>query len=265
MKAIYMKELKLTRKLLLIWIALIVILTGFAAIEFIMLKDAVSDIAALSASFPKMVLVLFGMNGARVDTPLGAYQSMVYWTNLLAYFFAGFLGVYAVAREEKFGTGEFLFSKPYTRTAIIRAKILASGTSLALFALVTGIMSYLCILLPLQGGHILGIHIATTIGMFLTQLVLFSVGLFLSGLVGNYKTASLLTMLAVLIFYGISFVLDYYGITNYLNMFTPVRYFDVVSIAGTGLRPAYILLSALIILSCCGLAGLLYKKRDLRI
>ena len=72
MKAIYMKELKLTRKLLLIWIALIVILTGFAAIEFIMLKDAMSDIAALSASFPKMVLVLFGMNGARVDTPLGA-------------------------------------------------------------------------------------------------------------------------------------------------------------------------------------------------
>ncbi|WP_092241637.1 hypothetical protein [Lacrimispora sphenoides] len=73
MKTIYLKELKLTRKMLMIWLVLIVMLTGFAAIEFIVLKDAMGEIAALAESFPKIILILFGLNGVRIDTPLGAY------------------------------------------------------------------------------------------------------------------------------------------------------------------------------------------------
>ena len=97
MKTIYLKELKQTQKTLVIWLVLIVMLTGFAAIEFIVLKDAMGEIAAMAESFPKIILILFGLNGVRVDTPLGAYQCMVFWTNLLAFFYAGFSGIFAVS------------------------------------------------------------------------------------------------------------------------------------------------------------------------
>ncbi|MBB6218366.1 ABC-2 type transport system permease protein [Anaerosolibacter carboniphilus] len=264
MKAIYLKELRLTRKMLIIWLSLIVILTGFAAVEFVMLKDALADIAELAGSFPKIVLVLFGMNGVGVDTALGAYQCMAFWSNLLAYFFAGFLGVFAVAREEKFGTSEFLFSKPYKRSSIVWAKIWAAVTNLAIFSLTVGIMSYLCIILPLGDMSIIGTHIITTIGMFITQIVLFAIGLLISSMAKNYKTASRLTMVAVMVFYVISFALDYVGTMNFLNFLTPIRYFEVVSVSANGLNPLYIILSLVIILSSCFEASRRYTGKDLR-
>nr|WP_314462229.1 ABC transporter permease subunit [uncultured Clostridium sp.] len=263
MKTIYLKELKLTRKLLMIWLVLVVMLTGFAAIEFVVLKEAMGEIAKMAEGFPKIILILFGLNGIRIDTPLGAYQCMVFWTDLLAFFYAGFTGVFAVSREEKFGTSEFLFTKPYKRSAIIWAKIGAAVTNLGVFSITVGIMSYLCIILPLGDTSIAGIHILTTAGIFLTQLVLFTTGLFISSLAKNYKTASLFTMLAVALLYMVRFALDYAGRGNFLNMLTPVGYFNAVSISEKGLDPFYILLSMGIILAGCSLAAGFYEKRDL--
>ncbi|MBW4846672.1 MAG: ABC transporter permease [Lachnospiraceae bacterium] len=264
MKTIYLKELKLTQKTLVIWLVLIVMLTGFAAIEFIVLKDAMGEIAAMAVSFPKIILILFGLNGVRVDTPLGAYQCMVFWTNLLAFFYAGFSGIFAVSREERFGTSEFLFSKPYKRSAIIWAKIGAAVTNLFVFSLTVGIMSYLCIILPLGDLSITGVHIITTLGIFLTQVVLFSVGIFISGLAKSYKTASLFTMLTVTAFYVISFALDYIGTMDFLKVLTPVSYFNVVSVSENGLSPFYILLSLIIILAGCFMAIRFFERKDLR-
>ena len=263
MKTIYFKELKLTRKLLVIWLVLIVMLTGFAAVEFVVLKDAMGEIAAMAESFPKIILILFGLNGVKIDTALGAYQCMVFWTDLLAFFFAGFSGVFAVAREERFGTGEFLFSKPYKRSAIILAKAGAAVTNLGVFSLTVGIMSYLCIILPLGAPGILGIHILTTIGIFITQVMLFSIGLFLSSLVKSYKAASLFTALTVAAFYVFSFVLDYAGTLNFLYVLTPISYFNVMSVSENGLSPFYLVLSLVIILACCTMAIRFYERRDL--
>ena len=264
MKTIYLKELKLTRKLLMIWLVLVIMLTGFAAIEFVVLKDAMGEIAKMAEDFPKIILILFGLNGIKIDTPLGAYQCMVFWTGLLAFFYAGFAGVFAVSREETFGTSEFLFTKPYKRSAIIWAKIGAAVTNLGVFSLTMGIMSYLCIILPLGDTSFTGIHILTTAGMFLIQTVLFTTGLFISSLANNYKSASLFTMLAVAGFYGASFALDYAGIRNFLNVLTPIGYFNVVSISEHGVNPFYILLSMGITLAGCIMAAGLYEKRDLR-
>jgi ABC-2 type transport system permease protein len=264
MKAIYLKELRLTRKMMMIWGALIVIFTGFAAIEFVVLKDTLAELAEAMDSYPKIVSVLFGLNGVRVDTALGGYQCMVFWNNLLAYFFAGFLGVYAVAREEKFGTSEFLFSKPFRRSRVVWAKIWAAVTNLAIFSLTVGVMTFLCIILPLGDMNVVGTHITITFGMFLTQIVLFAIGLLISSAVKNYKTASLFTTLAVMVFYVINFTLDYAGTMNYLNFLTPIRYFEVMSVSANGLNPLYIVLSLAIISVSFFEAGRRYTRKDLR-
>ena len=262
MKAIFKKELRLTRKLLIIWLALVALLTGFAAIEFVVLKDALSQLSELTGSFPKIVLVMFGLNGVDIGTPVGLYQCMVYWTNLLAFFFAGFMGVYAVSREEKFKTSEFLFTKPCSRVKVVWAKASAAAVSLAIFAAVVWIASFLCIILPIGDFSVVGLHTAATFGMLITQIVLFSVGLFISGFAKGYKSASLYTMLAVAVFYALHFALDYSGSLDYLTFLTPIRYFEITGVTQNGLNPPYILLSAAIAAVCCATAGLRYSKKD---
>ena len=264
MKTIFLMELKLTQKMLLVWLVLVVLLTGFAAIEFIVLKDAMAQLAELTGSFPKLALVLFGLNGVDLRTSMGLYQCMVFWTNLLAYFFAGFLGVYAIAREEKFGTSEFLFSKPYKRSRVVWAKIGAAAVNLALFAVVVGIALYVCIILPVGDGRIVGTHIITTLGMLITQITLFAIGLFISSVTKDYKAASLLTMLVIVVFYGIHFALDYAGTMQYLAFLTPIRYFEVIGVTRGGLNLWYVLLSIAIVSVCCFAASGRYTRKDLR-
>lgn len=125
-------------------------------------------------------------------------------------------------------------------------------------------MSYLCIILPLGHPGIVSTHILTTVGIFLTQTVLFSIGLFISSLTKNHKSASLFTMLTVAAFYVISFALDYGGIRNFLRVLAPVGYFNVVWVSEYGLSPFYILLSLGIILAGCSTAARLYERKDLR-
>ncbi len=131
------------------------------------------------------------------------------------------------------------------------------------FSLTIGIMSYLCIILPLGDLRITGTHIITTLGILLTQIVLFSIGLFISGLTKNYKAASLYTLLTVAAFYVISFALDYAGIMAFLKVLTPVGYFNVVSVSENGLSPFYILLSLIITLAGCFMTVRLYERKDL--
>jgi ABC-2 type transport system permease protein len=263
-KTIFLKELKLTRKMLIIWLALVMLLAGFAAIEFAVLKNTMEQLAELTSSFPKIVLVMFGLNGVDISTSAGMYQCMVFWTNLLAFFFAGFLGVYAVAREEKYGTSEFLFSKPYKRSSIVWAKIWAAITNLAIFAFGVGILSFFGIILSLGDMSIVSLLITTTFGMFITQIVLFSVGLLISGLAKNYKIGGLLTMLTVVVFYVIHFALDYVGTMNHLIFLTPIRYFEVVGITQNGLNLWYIALSITIIAGGCLSASRIFANKDLR-
>ena len=246
-----------------VWAALVALLTGFAAIEFVVLKDTLGQLAELTGAFPKIVLVMFGLNGVDIGTSVGLYQCMVFWTNLLAFFFAGFLGVYAVKREEKFGTSEFLFTKPYGRSAVVKSKFWASIANLAIFAAFVWTASFLCIVLPLGDMSILGLHTIMTAGMLLTQITLFSIGLAISGAAKNYGKASLFTMLAVALFYAIHFALDYASNMDFLTFLTPVRYFDVIGVAEKGLNFGYVVLALLISVLCLIIAEHSYEKKDL--
>jgi len=95
-------------------------------------------------------------------------------------------------------------------------------------------------------------------------MVLFSIGLLISGLAKSYKTASLLTMLTVAAFYAISFALDYNGTLDFLKVLTPVSYFNVVSVSVNGLSPFYLLLSLIMILAGCFMAIKFFERKDLR-
>ena len=63
MKALVKNELRLTRKLLLIWMGIVLILCGFAYFEYLSLKESLNELTGLISNFPKILKAMFGGNG----------------------------------------------------------------------------------------------------------------------------------------------------------------------------------------------------------
>ena len=102
MKALIQKELRLTRRSLLIWLGFILILGGFTYFEYLSMKDSLAELSEMMNAFPKILMVTFGI-GERLDTTLGWYGCIYYWVTILTYSYAVYLGVSCVGREKARG------------------------------------------------------------------------------------------------------------------------------------------------------------------
>ena len=120
--------------------------------------------------FPRLIMIMFGVKGD-LTTALGWYACIYFWEGLLAFAYAISLGLSCVAREKKFGTSEYLFTKPVERKTIVLAKVIVSAVNLLVFALFSGVCNYFTIVLPLGGLDQPGAVLSTTMGMFFTQLL----------------------------------------------------------------------------------------------
>ena len=118
MKALIQNELRQSRKHLLIWLGVMLLVIGFCYYEFLSLKDSLSDVAQMLAGFPELLNIMFGVKG-RLDTALGWYSCIYFWTAILAFAYALNLGLSCVAKEIKRGTSAYLFTKPVNREQIV--------------------------------------------------------------------------------------------------------------------------------------------------
>ena len=97
MKALVKNELRLTRKLLLIWMGIVLILCGFAYFEYLSLKESLNELTGLISNFPKILKAMFGVSGD-LTSALGWYGCMYYWVTMLTNSYAVYLGVSCVAK-----------------------------------------------------------------------------------------------------------------------------------------------------------------------
>ena len=61
MKALIKKELRLSRKFLLIWMGIVLLLCCFAYFEFLSMRNTLVDLAVMLNSFPKILMIMFGI------------------------------------------------------------------------------------------------------------------------------------------------------------------------------------------------------------
>lgn len=170
MKTLVKNEFRQTRKTLLIWLGIMLLLCGFCYFELLSLKDSLDEMARTVGQFPRLIMIMFGVKGD-LTTALGWYACIYFWEGLLAFAYAISLGLSCVAREKKFGTSEYLFTKPVERKTIVLAKVIVSAVNLLVFALFSGVCNYFTIVLPLGGLDQPGAVLSTTMGMFFTQLL----------------------------------------------------------------------------------------------
>lgn len=263
MRTIFWKDFKLTRKGLYVWLAAMLLTAGMGAAEYPMMSQHSGDILPSLEMLPKIVRIMFGVDGLTFQQPLDYYITMYFWYCLVIFTHAAYVGATIIAKEERNKTAEFLFVKPYKRSEIITAKILVGLVHIAAMAFFSWLFT-ISILLPLmEGASILGIVSLTMFGMFLTQLVFLGLGLFCAAFFRKYKTGLSAALLIVLASFIIAVVLEYFGRVDYLNFLSPFRYFSIRSVISEGISLLYVLIAAVLTAGSIYLTYGLYKKKDL--
>ena len=246
MKALVKNELRLTRKLLLIWMGIVLILCGFAYFEYLSLKESLNELTGLISNFPKILKAMFGVSGD-LTSALGWYGCMYYWVTMLTNSYAVYLGVSCVAKEQAQGTAEYLFTKPVGRNKVVCAKAVACVCNLLALAVFSGLCNYFTAILPLGGLEQRKAAFTTTLGLFLTGLTLFAITLLASSLTRTYKGA----------------VRAEYLEAPMLYCLTPLKFFDVYTVAISGIQFSFFLLAMIIAIGSVITAQRVWTLREI--
>ena len=260
MNTLIQKEMRQTRKMLLIWISLVIMLIGFCYFEYLSLENSMDDMVRMLNQFPEILLLMFGVK-AELSTALGWYCCIYFWISILAFAYALNLGISCVAKEMKNGTSSYLFTKPVPRTEIIFSKVIASALNLLIFSAFSGICNYALIILPAGGLEQPIGAFTTTIGMFLTQLMFFAVGFFAAGFIKKYKSIVQIGTVFLLLSYAIGITAQYTGI-RFLDYLSPLRYFDVYEVTLNGISVFNFAASVIVIAICIVTATNNWKHRE---
>ncbi len=261
MKTLIKNELRQNARVLLIWLGLTVVLVGFCFFEYLSLRDSIVELGALVGSFPKLMRVMFGVK-ADLATPLGWYACLYFWTTILAFGYAAYLGVSCVAKEEQQRTAEYLFTRPVDRGQIVRAKAAACALDLLVYTVCSGVCSYFLVVLPAGGLENNADVLLTTLGMYLTELVFFSGGLWIAAVVRRYSAAVRGCAAFVLGAYAVGVAVQYAD-AKWLEFLSPLCYFDAYGVIMDGLRPGYLLLAVALVALCLTDAVRRWKAREI--
>ncbi len=262
MGMIFKKELKRTRKGLLIW-SLIIGLTAYLGIlEYPVLapySDMLTDTLSL---IPKIAQLVFGIYNVNLGDTMGYYIVMYYWCGLIVFTHAIYTGASIIAKEQRDRTAEFLFTKPYKRWEIVLAKIYAGFINILVVGVVAVVMSLLA-LIPMPGGaSIAGQVLLSGVGMFFTQCILMAIGLLCSAIGKTYRSGVTLAMVALIASYSLMFFVQYIELPM-LNFLSPLAYFSVSEVVTSGLSGWYVLLAAVVIVGCITLTQRLYRSKSM--
>ena len=260
MRALIKNELRRSRRHLFIWLGIMFLLIGFCYYEYLSLKDSLGEVALMLSGMPRLLTTMFGVKGD-FNTALGWYSCIYFWVSILAFVYALNLGTSCIAKEVKNGTSAYLFTKPVCRTEILLSKIIASAVNLLMFSAFSGLCNYVLLILPTGGLEQPAAALTTTIGLYLTQLMFFFVGLLISSIVKKYKAAVQVGTVFLLTSYFLAITAQYSGI-RFLDLLSPLRYFDVYEVTLNGIRIFSLVLAFLIMAICIFITAMQWKKRE---
>ena len=220
--------------------------------------DSVSDMFSSMGSFT----AAFGMDKISFGNVMGFYG--IECCNILCMggaFFAGLLGISALANEEKNHTAEFLLTHPVSRSRVVFEKLAAIITELlimnALIILIS-VISFKAIgeELPLKEFALL--HLA----YFLLQLEISAVCFGISAFMRRGSLGIGLGLAAI--FYFLNLIANISEQAEFLKYITPFSYADYAGILSeAALELSYIIPGMIYAFSGISLAFLYYNRKDI--
>lgn len=272
MKRVFWHEIHSTYKGLIGWIIgiLVLQLSGYSKFEGFQSTSgdiAAGSVNAISSSFPKPLLALFGMSDLNMTTLIGYFGILYLYFGLIATIHAGLTGAGIISKEERDKTSEFLLTRPISRNSIFTAKLLAGLINVLVLFITIAISSVVGVAIVNHGSYSLTAQVMNMMwGIFMMQLVFFSLGLLFAGLFKRPKLPTLAATSAVVgsyIIYALSLVTDK---LEWLRFATPFRWFAAPSIIyAESIGYGYVWLALVISIGFVVVGYYLYSRRDITV
>ena len=261
--SVYRFELRRTVGSAASWTAvLLALLIGLMRAVYPVFTASRADVERVLAGFPPAFSAAFGISLDDMFSYGGFYAFGALYLTLLGTIMASALGIAIFAREKRAKCTDFLLTKPMTRGALFRQKLLAALTPL-LLANVLYVLVTLWLYRTAGGTRVpVGNVLLTSSALFLTQIVMLSIAVTAAVLFRRVRSVS---GLAMAIAFG-AFVLSALQSLlkeEALRFVTPYQYFDVTTAFFDGRFEArYALTAALITAALMAVSYAVYCKRD---
>jgi ABC-2 type transport system permease protein len=264
---VFIHELKANYKSLLGWIAGVLFLQVSGYTKFEGFKAAQSGaINSLTRSFPKAMLVIFGMNDLNIGTLIGYFGILYLFFALIAIIYSGLLGAGIISKEERDKTSEFLYTRPISRSKILTAKLCAGLVNIFILFAVLAVSSVVGVGI-VNGNYTLSSQVMNMMwGIMLMQIFFFSLGILFAGICKNPKLPSSLVTIVIVVAYFGSVVADLSSYLDWLKYFSPLKWFSAPAIINAGHTSySYAVLTVVLSVIFIILSYIFYNKRDLTV
>jgi len=262
---IYLRELKVNLKSLIIWSTTLAALGILVMSFFPTIAREAETFEKLLESMPKSLLTAFGLEKISMTDILGFYATKHYITvTLFGSIFAIILSSGILSKEESDKTIEFLLSKPVNRSEIITRKLLSYVTIIFIFNIVVSIALYITLQIVKIEDFSIKSFILLSVGPLLLHLTFASIGFLLSVFVTKSKTVLSVSLGIVLVTYFLSIASALSKKLDFLKYLSPFKYVDATDIITTEkIETKYLVIMAAIIIITITLTYVFYNKKDI--
>jgi ABC-2 type transport system permease protein len=261
---LFIREWKANFKTLLLWSLGIFFMIAGGMSKYSAASKSGQSMNELISKMPRSIQALFGVGTFDLSKAIGFYGVIFLYLVLMATIHSSLLGATIISKEERDKTSEFLYVKPITRRYIISQKIGISILMLVIINLVTLFTSLWMVGLFSSGEAITAIILKLMAGLFFLQLIFLFLGLGISALSKNPRTAPPTVSGLLLIFFFLYQLVKMNTHLAFLRFLTPFCYFDANELMGNaGFNPIYLFISAVIIGIMVIIMYTFYEKRDL--
>jgi ABC-2 type transport system permease protein len=260
------REMKANLKSLIIWSigVLVMVIAGMG--KYAGMNGTGQTMNELMEEMPKSLQAIMGTSGFDLSTALGFYGLLYLYLIVMASIHAVMLGANIIAKEERDKTAEFLLVKPISRSKVISMKLLTAFIHLVAFNLVTLISSIIIVKRYTEGEAVTEDILLLMSGMFILQLIFLLLGSAIAAVYKRAKKASALSTGILLVLFILSILINMNEKIDMLKYFTPFKYFEAGTILFNGkLEPAFLALSAIIIVAFTIVTYRSFQKKDLNL
>lgn len=260
---IYLHELKIKIKSILIWsLSIAVLILVFMSLFEGFSKDS-ALVSSLMSKFPPELMAAFGMQDMDFSSLLGFFALLFVFSQICLAIQAANYGFGLVSVEETDWTADFLLSKPVKRTSIMTAKLLAALTALLITELVITGASFL-FLNAFRGGQEIPVKalVMLLLSMPVFQLFFLSVGMVISLMVKRLRSVIPFSMALV---FGLYILNAFGGMVGEksLEVISPFQHFAPSYIVkNAGWDMSLVPISIGVIVVCIAASYILYARRN---
>jgi len=263
---IYLREMKAHRTALIWWSLGMVGLVSSGMAKYAQYEAAGQSIVDIFNTLPKAVLVVFGMQGFDLTKASGFFGVLFLYIAVMGAIHAALLGASIISKEERDRTSEFLYTKPVSRGSALTAKLAAGLTNIVVFNIATTVSSVYFVDYFSKGEAVGGEIGLLMVGLLFLQLIFFSIGALVAGVVKRPKAAPSIATSIMFLMFLVSYLVNMSENLDFLKYVTPFKYFDALDLLTDGrLDPLYVGMSVFIVALCVYGTYHFYSGRDLNV